>query len=442
MKNQDFLGNPVRLALLVFVAMLAGQGLWIYFFGVDVPQGDQWDGEFFWYKALVTNNASLHGLIAPHNEHRIAATRLFNGAIFLLIGGWRPIVVMYAQAFFISGLVAWLCVLLAKYAGSWRNFGLVFTLIAFLSPYSWQNTLGAFQNQFYFMLLFAFAMIGLLAWCPSWPAIVVTFVFAAISPFTTAGGLLTIGVFILLIGLNLVARRISYAKFFISMALILPVLIWHLANQHHVAGHDALRARSAAEFVVSLIKLLSWPETPIGVFFWAVIAFSIFTSYRNQGKLLPWIRDLAPVQIFVMGALLWLVLQMAATAYSRTHSDLMAARYQQSYSLIIPLFFLSLSTFAGDFKWLRPWLLAGLLIVGLISRNAREWPYMLKGVADMRFAKTEITKAVQMNSFEYLKSKEKSEFSLGYSPADAIWQRIHDRRLFSYHLWLEKGNRN
>jgi hypothetical protein len=67
---------------------------------------------------------------------------------------------------------------------------------------------------------------------------------------------------------------------------------------------------------------------------------------------------------------------------------------------------------------------------------------MMKGVAEMRFAKMEITKSVRMNNFEYLKSKEKGEFSLGYFTADAIWQRIHDERLFSYHLWLEKGSRN
>lgn len=441
MKNQDFLGNPVRLAVLVFIAMLAGQGLWIYFFGVDAPQGDQWDGEFFWYKALVTNNASLHGLIAPHNEHRIAATRLFNGAIFFLIGGWRPIVVMYAQAFLISGLVAWLSVLLNKYAGSWRNFGLVFTLIAFLSPYSWQNTLGAFQNQFYFMLLFAFAVIGLLAWCPSWPAIVAAIVIAALSPFTTAGGLMTIVILIFMIGLNLVTRRITLPKFAIILVFILPVLAWHITNQHHVVGHDVLRARSAAEFVVSLLKILSWPEFPIGLFFWGVIALSILDSYRNRGRLLPWISEFGPVHIFILGALSWLLLQMAATAYSRTHSDLMAARYQQTYSLIIPLFFLAVNVFGTGFKWLRPWLVASLIIVGLLIRNGREWPYMMKGVAEMRFAKMEITKAVRMNNFEYLKSREKGEFSLGYFTADAIWERIHDEKLFPHHLWLEKGNR-
>ncbi len=64
---------------------------------------------------------------------------------------------------------------------------------------------------------------------------------------------------------------------------------------------------------------------------------------------------------------------------------------------------------------------------------------MTKGVAEMRFAKTEISKAVAIDSFAYLKSKEGGGFSLGYFSADAIWQRVHDEQLFPYHLWLKEG---
>lgn len=430
--------SRVRLVgLIAFCVLLLGQVLWIFFFGIDVPQGDQWDGEFFWYKAMVSNNTNWEALIASHNEHRIAATRLFNGAIFILMGGWRPIVAMYAQAVIISALVAWLCALLAKYAGAWRTPALVFTIIAFLSPYSWQNTLSGFQNQFYFMLLFAFLVIGMLAWSASWPAILAALTFALLSPFTTAGGTLTIAVFIFLTGLNFVSKRLSPAKFVTILALILPIGVWHIRNLHHVAGHDSLKARSVAEFVVSLLKVLSWPEAPIGLFLWGVIVYGVFQDYRRRREFFSWLSTLRPIQIFILGALLWLLLQVAATAYSRTHSDLMAARYQQTYSLIIPLFFLSLNVFAVSLKWLKHWVVAGLLVIGLIIRNGREWPYMMKGVAEIRFAKTEITRAVALSSFAYLEKKEKSEFSLGYSPAGAIWQRIHDKELFPYHLWLK-----
>jgi hypothetical protein len=431
--------NAARAAILAFFTVLLGQVLLIFFFGVDVPQGDQWDGEFYWYKAMLSNNASWSALIAPHNEHRIAATRIFNSAIFLLIGGWRPIVVMYAQSILISGFVAWLCILLSKYAGRWRTLGLTFTIVAFLSPYSWQNTLGAFQNQFYFMLLFAFLTIGLLAWSSSWSAILAAFAFAALSPFTTAGGILTIVVFLFMTGINFVSKRLSPLKFAVLLALILPIAVWQFTNLHHVVGHDALKARSVTEFVVSLLKVLSWPEAPLGLALWGIIAYGIFRKYCNLGEVLPWFSEISSIQIFVVGALLWLSLQLAATAYSRTHSDLMAARYQQTYSLIIPLFFLSLNVMAVNIKWLHPLLVASLLVVGLVSRNGREWPYMTKGVAELRFAKTEITKAMEMESFTYLKAIEKGEFSLGYSSADAVWQRIHDENLFTYHLWLKRG---
>lgn len=438
MKTWKITEDPARVGLGAFAIVFIGQTMWIFFFGVDVPQGDQWDGEYFWYKALVTNNASWDALIAPHNEHRIAATRLFNSAIFLLIGGWRPIVVMYLQAILISGVVGWFCALLARHAGVWRTPAIVFTLLAFLSPYSWQNTLGAFQNQFYFMLLFAIVTMSLLAWNTSWPATMTAIIFAALSPFTTAGGVLTIIVFIFLTGLNFFASRISLAKFGTILALILPAAVWHVTKLHHVAGHDSLRAHSITEFFVSLLKILSWPEAPIGLLLWGSIAHGIFSNYRRRRKLHLWLCELRSEQIFILGALMWLFLQIAATAFSRTHSDLMAARYQQTYSLIIPLFFLSLNVFAVNLKWLRSWLVVGLLTVGLTVRNGREWPYMIKGVAEMRYAKKEITKAVEVQSFAYLKSKETGEFSLGYFTAEAIWERIHDEELLPYHLWLKK----
>lgn len=429
--------NPRTIGLFSFLLILSGQILWVFFYGTDVPQGDQWDGEFFWYKAMVSGEANWDALIAPHNEHRIAATRLFNSLIFKLLGGWRPIVVMYAQSILISFSVAMLCYLIWRYGGRWRSAAVFFTLVAYLLPYSWQNTLGGFQNQFYFMLLFALVALGLLSWSVTWPKLMTALLLAALSPFTTAGGLMIIPVFIIIVVLGVFARRLSFVKFATLMTLSLPVAAWHLAHLHHVPGHDVLMARSIGEFCISLLKVFSWPESPIGLFFWGSIFYGILRDFRGSTSLSGWLTSLQPIQIFVIGSLMWLMLQLAATAYSRTHSDLMAARYQQTYSLMIPLFFLSLSAFTIELKWLRVWLVAAILVVGLIIRTGREWPYMSKGVADMRFAKTEISRAVEINNFAYLKSKEKSEFSLGYSPAEAIWQRAFDDKMFPYHLWLK-----
>lgn len=108
----------------------------------------------------------------------------------------------------------------------------------------------------------------------------------------------------------------------------------------------------------------------------------------------------------------------------------------QTYSLLIPLFFLTLHVFALNTQWLRPWLIATLLVIGLAIRSGREWPYMLQSVAQTRFAKQETKKAVELNSLSYLKSKDKGDFTLGYFTAEGIWGRIHDEKLFPYHLWL------
>jgi len=69
-------------------------------------------------------------------------------------------------------------------------------------------------------------------------------------------------------------------------------------------------------------------------------------------------------------------------------------------------------------------------------RTQLEFPHMKQGVAQTQFAKQEIKKAVELNSLSYLKSKDKGDFTLGYFTAEGIWGRIHDEKLFPYHLWL------
>lgn len=185
--------KPRTVGLIAFFIVLFGHALWISFFGTNVPIADQWDGELIWYRALVSGHPSWTDLIVPHNEHRIALTRLFNGAIFMILGGWHPIITAYAQIILMASFVGGLCVLLAKYAGKWSRLAVLFTLITYLLPYSWSNILSGFQNQFSFMIIFAFAGIWLVI-NGGWLSVFLAIFLGLISPFTMAGGMFGIGV--------------------------------------------------------------------------------------------------------------------------------------------------------------------------------------------------------------------------------------------------------
>ncbi|MFO1525264.1 MAG: hypothetical protein U1F16_04735 [Turneriella sp.] len=429
--------TPIRVTILAFLVILFGHALWIFIFGCDVPFRDQWSSELHWYRLLVTDAANWDALIAPHNEHRIAVTRLFNGLIFRLLGGWHPIAAMYAQTFVIASAVAILVYLLWKYAGRWRKIAVIFTLVVFLSPYAWQNILNGFQNQFYFMLLFALVALFLVSFHTSWSGILMAIVLAAVSHLTMAGGILTSMSLVFGLVLVFITKRTSFFKFAVAMMLMIAVILWQIRFLHHVPGHDALKAHTVAEFVVAIVKVLSWAEIPIGILLWGVGFYVVLQNYLHRpGSFISWLANLTGAQIFVLCMCGWLLLQLAATAYSRAHSGLTASRYQQTYSLIIPLFFLLLNLFETKLKWLRTWVVAVMLLTVIGIRNGKEWLPLRREAKAMRSARVEIATAVKMNNFGYLKSKDDGEFSLGY-PAEGIWQNVHDQTFLPYHLWLE-----
>lgn len=430
--------KPSQIGALAFATILIGHCMWIFAFGSDVPFRDQWSSELHWYKLLATDTADGEALIAPHNEHRIAVTRLFNGLIFKMLGGWHPIAAMYAQTIVIAAVVAILIYLIWEYAGRWRKIATIFTLVAFLSPYSWQNILNGFQNQFYFMVLFALVALVLVSFNTSWKGILMAIILASISHFTMAGGIITSASLVFTFILVFISKRLSIPKFMVAMVLMIAIILWQITLLHPVLGHDVLKAHSVAEFFVAVIKVLSWAEIPVGLFLWGAGFYVIMQNYLlRRESIVSWLTNLTSAQVFVLSMCAWLLLQLAATAYSRAHSGLTASRYQQNYSLIVPLFFLLLNLFEVKMRWLQPWVVIVMLLTVLGIRNGKEWVPMRREANAMRSARVEISKALTMNNFAYLKSKDDGQFSLGY-PAESIWQSLHDSALFPYHLWLEK----
>jgi hypothetical protein len=77
-----------RWTLVLLFAVLAGvQLLQVLRFAAAVPFWDQWDSEIaLLMKPWVEGELSLAALIAPHNEHRIAFSRLWALLLFELNG--------------------------------------------------------------------------------------------------------------------------------------------------------------------------------------------------------------------------------------------------------------------------------------------------------------------------------------------------------------------
>ncbi|MBX3721907.1 MAG: hypothetical protein KF713_08715 [Turneriella sp.] len=433
--------TPARAAVVSFIIVCLAHAILIYIAGVDVPMWDSWDAEADWYARILSGNTNWQALVSPHNEHRILFTRIFNGMIFTALGGWHPLVVMYAQILPISACVAVIMHALFSFAGAWRMWAGGFTLLAFTLPFSWGNILSCFQNQFYFMLLFGIVALRCAALGRSPIAYVTAVLLALVSPFTMAGGIGTIiTVFILLLVRSWQAPT---HRFFLLSLLVILVLGGgaHWFHMVHVPGHDALRAQDKIELMVSILRIVSWPQVPIGIILWGVCFWGLIRNVRMAVTLGHWLRTLNGQQLFLGGMAGWWFLQAIATAATRTHADLMTSRYQQTFALAIPLFFLFFQLF--DFpSYSRRLALAMslILLLGLTVRMVKEWPHFKKSVNEARYARTAIIEAYKNQDFVTLKSKEK-DGALGYFNADRIWARVQEPLLRGRHLWLNEVNK-
>lgn len=440
MKAHNFFDSlsPLRAGVFAFVCVCTVHALYAFFLAVDVPMWDQWDSEAEWYKRLVDGTIDLQSLIAPHNEHRIVFTRLFNGALFSLIGGWSPLLGVYAQIPLIALAVALLCAWTVRFTDRPRLVAIALLVLAFLLPFSWSNILSGFQNQFYFMLLFALLAIYLAALAEHPMLLLVAALLALLSPFTTAGGIATVLVLLGIFALRLFAHPKAWSLSLCMLILLSAGLLLHSRLHVHVAGHNDLHAQNLLEFLRSFIKILGWPVAPIGFIAWAAIGFAIYRWLKQQTGLRSALTNLSGPQRLALGLIGWYLLQAAAIAYSRTHADLMSSRYQQIFALLIPATVLTTTTFGYALpkhkfvKWGYT-----IFALGLVIRTYKELPYLQNWLADARFARSAIIGAVQKNDFTALKAQDR-DGKLGYFNAERIWEQITDPRLRERHLWLKK----
>lgn len=434
------LSSPRNVAIFSFTFICAVHAVYAFLFAVDVPMWDQWDAEAEWYKRMVDGNIDWPSLIAPHNEHRIAFTRLFNGALFSLAGGWSPILGIYAQIPLLALSVALLCRWLAQFADNRRLAAIWFTLLAFSLPYSWANILSAFQNQFYFMLLFALLGIYQAAMANSPLGLFAAVVLALLSPLTMAGGFGTVIVVWGMLLLRLFKEPKNWTLWLGILALSAG-LILHTKGMVHVAGHTIYQAKNFGEFIAAFFKILGWPNTPIGFLAWSLIVVAIVRWFRGHTPLWSSISNLSGPQRLVLGLIAWYLTQAAATAYARTHADLMSSRYQQIFSLVIPITFIAWGAF--DYAITRVRLVRwgyAIFALGLVIRTYKELPGAKKSVEDTRFAREAIVDAVQKNDFAALKAKDRDGM-LGYFHAERIWEQVMAPQLKDKHRWL-KGKMN
>ena len=153
--------------VIAFVAAVVAHATMVHAFGVEVPFGDQWGAEgLYLLKPWAEGHLGFSDLFIPWNEHRIVFSRIVS--ILIYEGSaktWSVMRTMYFNTLIYACIPALLIYFVGRSDASRRQkaaMACVIVLFAIL-PYGWENTLGAFQNSFYFMILLAIGGTGMAA---------------------------------------------------------------------------------------------------------------------------------------------------------------------------------------------------------------------------------------------------------------------------------------
>lgn len=317
---------------LLFAIVVALRWIALGWFSVETPFFDQWDGELYaLYKPAVEHTMSWQVLLAPHNEHRVLPTRLFNLALFALNDGQfdNTVVAFGSAVVYAFAVIAIALPILRRLDGAALLLGaLLLTLVGVL-PYGWENVVSGFQNGFYFLNVLTIAAIGVLALRePTAGNLVLAVALCLLCTVTMGSGVLVAPALILVVALRrrggeTTPRRAAAACVVIAAAGAIGV-----AMLRRVPGHTPLLAQNFGEFIDVFTMTAAWP-VPGGTL---ALLFVWWPSAVMFARRLRAVDADARVDsrfdVFLLGVAAWTLVQAAAIAYSRGHMlAFVASRY-------------------------------------------------------------------------------------------------------------------
>jgi hypothetical protein len=305
----------VALAMALFFLVWGTKLAVIDRFGSDLPNWDQWDAEGAQvFLPYFQHRLGFFDFFIPHNEHRVACTRALALGLLVLNGQWDTRLECVVNAALHSAL-ALAIFLYGRTLINRRWHGVWFASVAALTapPIAWQNVLGGFHSQQYFLLWFSLAALAWLLTAPPWSwRWWGGLVCAALALFSMGSGLLAAGVTAGVLAVGGRPREV-WRRHGVTMAVCLLVFAAGWALRVEVNQHATLRAHSLAAFGLTLWRSLQWPAVffaPLAILLWMPWAWLGRQIWRQRDQGDPRLRV-----IFAAG--LWVILQFAATAYTR-----------------------------------------------------------------------------------------------------------------------------
>ncbi|MBI5689411.1 MAG: hypothetical protein HZC55_04885 [Verrucomicrobia bacterium] len=334
------------LALCLFLIIATAKWATFDRWGSPMPDWDQWDaeaGELLspWYGK---DNFVRH-LFHPHNEHRVILTKLHNLSLTVLNGQWDSRLEAVTNAMLHAAIAAALWLAAARWVSrAWLAPLFLLLVGLFAPPVAWQNVLGGFHSQQYWLVGLSFLTIATLPFHRPGSRGWWLGAFAAILVLGSMGsGLLAAATVSAVVAWRLLRREIPGRQAWPTLALACVLIAVGFAARIEVDWHQHMKARSVHDFVFSMLHSLQWPWRERNWYAlvlwlpWLLTLAHVLASPRPAGPSGAGEATAAPASsragpvLAALGG--WVVLQIAATAYARgAGADYPASRYMDTLS--------------------------------------------------------------------------------------------------------------
>jgi hypothetical protein len=332
------------LSACLFLLIVAAKWATFDRFGSPMPDWDQWDAEGVelfipWFE----NDHFLQHLFHPHNEHRVILTKLQNLALALISGQWDSRLEAVTNAM----LHAALAVAFWEFGRRWMSAfwrPLLFLLIAALFglPLAWQNVLGGFHSQQYWLIGLSFVAIAVLPFARLWTAAWWVGALAAVLSLGSMGsGFLAAVVVILVLAWQYWRGERRWGEMWPTAALMAALVLVGLLTRVEVDWHQKLKARTVHDFFFSIVHSLQWPwrdrHWAAAVLWvpWLLVAWRMLKTpsaphhFGQDRDQFASTAARASQTIVALGG--WVLVQIVATAYARgAGADYPASRYMDT----------------------------------------------------------------------------------------------------------------
>jgi hypothetical protein len=342
-------------------------------FGSDLPLWDQWDAEAKQlYEPLAEGRWRVSDLFLPHNEHRVALTRLLSLAELHLNGQWDARLQCVVNGALHAAFAAWLFLLARRGLGAAWSPVLLAVIVPLTGlPLAWQNVTSGFHSQQFLLLLLSLGTFGVLPFAPPfrgrwWGAVACAF----LVHFSMASGLLAAAVAAVLIGLRAWRDATPLRAQWPSLAVCAVAVAAGAGLLVQFDPHASLKARNLSDFLLYTVHSLQWPgDWPwVAALLWApflaLAAELLLGRARRVEGTFAWV---------VLGLGGWVLAQVLASAYARgAEGGYPASRYLDTLALGLITNAFALALLASRWKGAGRLLLAAVALawVGFAGHGA------------------------------------------------------------------------